>query len=634
MTDFTHPLTAKRKEYLTTLFNRAVTAQYSMNDNSYRDELKDMGVMWQRGLNPNQHNGHNDVVPSCLADVLKLPEYEPDRTISALIRATREVEGSPTTYIVRVWMPGPPADSGGDFILESRVEPLRYMPQTALRAEDVPVIEKGDANLSSAYTDLRALINDYIYFTDEIEYDLVALGACSSYFREVFSAYPYFDINSATYGSGKTTVMKSMIWASYHGAVFIIPTEAAIFRVIEDTKGALGIDQIDNLYVNFKQNANLVNLLDAGYQRGAEVVRIDMDSGVAKSYDAFGLKVFTRKGPLPNSLISRTISITMTENKGFKQLKHDPSPETFSAVRAQLMSYRLRHTGTVKATCEALQNTELGIDGRTRELYLPLLTVAKIIDAGLFLRVLDHAKAEGDRKDQLKHDPIVVYLVELLCENVGDYAPECKVITIRDALNAKLRELGELGDKKGYGSKTVISMLELLGFERSRKRSQGNIGYYISATRVDILRQVYLRNGENGELLPPPNSPNSPNSLIPPSATPENEPGTLIQPTTATPSATPQDFGEVSEVSEFARDEWGEAQKTVVDGVEYPLIKYSNGGLCRMLLLECPAGHRAVYKVSLGSKIELIACAYGQHAGGLKVVRDLSAEINGGSKHE
>jgi hypothetical protein len=626
MTDLTHPLTGKYKGYLTDLFTRGMRGYYDVSGNTYANEIKDAMVIWQRGLNPQtQHDGHNDGV-SCLADVLKLPEYEPDNTISAIIKTVRENEGGASTYFVRVWIQ-PGSDSTGQCELQSRVEPIIYVPQTALRIEDVPVIQDKDADIGSAYHCLRALISDRLYFTHEVEYDLIALGACSSYFREVFSAYPYYDINSATYGSGKTRTLECLIYASYHGALFIIPTEAAIFRVVEDTKGALGIDEIDNLYVNPKQNANLINLLDAGYRRGAEVVRIDMESGgVAKSYDGFGLKGFTRKGPLPNSLISRTISITMTENKGFKQLKHDVTPDTFSAVRADLMSYRLRHTGTVRATYEALQNTDLGINGRTRELYLPLLTVAKIIDAGLFTRVLEHAKGEGERKDQLKHDPIVVYLVELLVENLSSYTSETeyRVTKIRDDLNAKLRELGELGEKKGYGSKTVISMLELLGFERGKTRSQGYISYCISATRVNILKQVYLP--------PIPTSPTSPTSPTPPSAAPKNEAEPLIPPTTATPSATPRDLGEESEVSEVAKDEWGELQKTVVDGVEYPLIKYSNGGLCRLLLLECSAGHRAVYKVALGSKPELIACAKGQHATGLTVVRDLSAEISGGAQ--
>ena len=339
----------------------------------------------------------------------------------------------------------------------------------------------------------RAKNDKHLYFTNDLHYDLLALGSAASYFREVFESFPYFDFLSAENGWGKTTAMKCLIWASFFGILQMNPSNAVLFRMIEDSHGGPGIDQVDDLFKNPKQNRDILTTLDSGYSQGIPCFRVNMDSsppGDIIPYDAFSLKAFTRTGWIPPDLVSRSITIKMVEAKGFKILPKPPKVEELSEIRDNFYVYRLwKHELVARTYAELSTNPEL--TGRLRDIYLPLLTMAKLHSEELYEKVLAHAKLEDTRRGGVKRDTRLINVVEYLDENA--IIGEVPVANIRDGLDPILHKTKLLKTDDELTSQQVITWLEGLGFERSSKRTGNNVHYNITGEVMDRIRVIYLK---------------------------------------------------------------------------------------------------------------------------------------------
>lgn len=417
-----------------------------------------------------------------IESVMKLPDWEADGRIANLLAVDKNVGGDKRTFLFKVFI-----EEDGK-IAGVPLDENRFLTNTAPSAK---LFELEEMPLLDIYQKLKNRMTAHLYFTNDVQYDIQVLGPMASYFREIFSTFPYFDYLSAENGCGKTTAMKCAIWSSFYGFLMLIPTAPVLFRSIDDTHGAVGIDQVDDMFKNPKQNSDVLILLDAGHMKGVYAYRMDMDAKPPKivPYDPFSFKAFTRVRWIPPSLLSRAITFRMVQNKGFKAVEPDPKPEEFKLYRDAMYTYRIKHWKDVEVKYNDLKNERI-LEGRQADLYLPLLTMAKLVSQDVYDRVLGYAKEDEARRSVIKRDERVIALVELLVktERVGTV----RVTDIRSALEAKLRADGLHTGDKGLSSQKVIGLLDALGFDKSPVRSQGFIHYEIAEDRLIQQGQIYL----------------------------------------------------------------------------------------------------------------------------------------------
>jgi hypothetical protein len=272
------------------------------------------------------------------------------------------------------------------------------------------------------------------------------------------------------------------------------PTEAILFRAVDSCHGAIGIDEIDKLYLKYKENANIFSLLNSGYSKGMPSYRMDMSGEVPKiiSYDGFGLKAFTRTREIPKELKSRSISISMLRNKGLKGIIRDPDPSDFQQIRDKLYSYRLKHFQTIKNSYEEIKKLD-ALEGRQGDLYYPLLTMAKLVSEDLFNRILEYAKEESREQAEEELDPINDVLLRTLIEkrekgNIGNV--ELRELT--DLVCEKLIEQGEMDEKKPIRPKTIGARLRGFGFKKSLFKPHNKTHYFIGEDRLNRIVNIYL----------------------------------------------------------------------------------------------------------------------------------------------
>ncbi len=112
-----------------------------------------------------------------------------------------------------------------------------------------------------------------------------------TYFYDVFDHFPLVFIYGVS-ESGKTRLLKVILFASYHGYLMTDPTEASIYRIKEEERCSMFIDEAEQ-FANPKHPAYhmLMTLLNASYSKYVSVPRYDSDGQgkkVRRNFNLYG----------------------------------------------------------------------------------------------------------------------------------------------------------------------------------------------------------------------------------------------------------------------------------------------------------------------------------------------------------
>lgn len=168
----------------------------------------------------------------------------------------------------------------------------------------------------SLVRDLEAFFNDYLLLPRLVSLPL-ALWAMATHCYEIFSVFPYLGISSPTKGCGKTTVLRCVQLLSHEGRLFTNPSEASLFRIIEQLGPTLLIDETEPLRGKHERSDYLNALFNSGNRRSARVPRCEAKG---KTYTVVEYKVYCPKGfacigALPETISDRAICFAMQKRK-------------------------------------------------------------------------------------------------------------------------------------------------------------------------------------------------------------------------------------------------------------------------------------------------------------------------------
>jgi len=192
-----------------------------------------------------------------------------------------------------------------------------------------------------------------------------------TYVADLFDTIPYLDIVGDN-ESGKTHLLILFAELCYRPLAGVSHTAADLYSYLEDD---IALTIIEDEFQGSEKDNEKMKIYKAGYKRGARVARVTTFEGGRRVdyFNCYGPKIMAGERPIENKGLSqRCIIIEMVE--GYPEKDHyDPEDyERFAWLRSELLKWRMR----VLAGHEQLP--KLNIDwlrGRSRELYLPLLTV-------------------------------------------------------------------------------------------------------------------------------------------------------------------------------------------------------------------------------------------------------------------
>jgi len=241
-------------------------------------------------------------------------------------------------------------------------------------------------------------------------YDVVGCIITSSYFFDLFGAYPIIVI-LGPFETGKTRLLLSICYMGHRGMPILDPSEASIFRTAEAWRALLTIDEF------YEIGPAIERLLRASYKKGMRVPRIDKSKGgqmLLALFEIFGkIAIATPETPPPN-IVSKSIMLKLLKMPDPSQKKRDPEPRDFENIRAKGYIARLTLAPEVRANGDYLDTDDHGLVGREYEVWKPSLTVAKIIGGSTWTNVHGFATEQSKEKRQESYAELHEILESLL----------------------------------------------------------------------------------------------------------------------------------------------------------------------------------------------------------------------------
>lgn len=239
-------------------------------------------------------------------------------------------------------------------------KPIWMLPEKPSETEPVEI-----------YRNLIELYQDHLVLREQ-EYHVLAAWTMASWLVDDFQTCPYIAC-IAPMSSGKTQVLEAIRQTAYRAYSVASVTPAAIFRAIEAWQLTLCIDEAEHqMNSNTESGQAIYACLLAGYKRGVGAMRAEKqgDNWLPTSFDLFSFKAFSGTKIVLPTLASRSIE--------FRLHKAKPKVDLFTysegaRLRNMLLWFRFTNLGKLRISYS--QNG----DGRIRELYSPLFTVAKLL---------------------------------------------------------------------------------------------------------------------------------------------------------------------------------------------------------------------------------------------------------------
>jgi hypothetical protein len=296
--------------------------------------------------------------------------------------------------------------------------------------------------------DTKQFVSEYFDAPDERVYDVIVAGISWSYFyREIRKSTPYL-LFLGPWRSGKTRALEVFTALGYRALQVVDPSEASIFRIIEEFKPLLVIDEANVL------DPNILAILAAAYRYGAVIPRVvDPDKGLdgIRMFKVFAFVVYASREQPRDDIFSR--SVTVFCEKAVRQTKKLIDEERAAALRTRWFAQRLRLYDQVRVTFAEFESE----DGRMQELFSPLIVMSRLFgDPDAERNIVSYGREIEARVRSLEttsEEAEVVEAVVKAVEGRGPDAPEYLTnAEIMGNLNGEWepRRLGRLMTRLGF----------------------------------------------------------------------------------------------------------------------------------------------------------------------------------------
>ncbi len=142
--------------------------------------------------------------------------------------------------------------------------------------------------------------------------DVLALWTAHAHAFEAFVHTPRLNLCSPDKGCGKTTALDVLASVTPRPLRTESMTAAVLFRLVEQYKPTLLLDEVD-AYLN--EAEELRGLLNAGHKRGAKAYRCEGENNTVRGFAAFAPAALAGIGALPGTLHDRSNVIKLVRAK-------------------------------------------------------------------------------------------------------------------------------------------------------------------------------------------------------------------------------------------------------------------------------------------------------------------------------
>lgn len=334
------------------------------------------------------------------------------------------------------------------------------------------------------YSNLIEFYQDHLVLREQ-EYHVLAAWTMASWLVDDFQTCPYIAC-IAPMSSGKTQVLEAIRQTAYRAYNVASVTPSAIFRAIEAWQLTLCIDEAEHqMNSNTESGQAIYACLLAGYKRGVGAMRSEKvgEDWLPTSFDLFSFKAFSGTKIVLPTLASRSIE--------FRLHKARPKVDMFSnsegvRLRSMLLWFRFANLGNLRISYPQSD------DGRIRELYAPLFTVAKLLSQEVrenLMHMLDETIVTKKSDDQQSSEAEIMQAINELSEkDPGNLTGDRVFVYLSELIDV-------MGWKQDHGSTIHLGKtLKAMGIMTRHTRQGKVIDLYDddNETQVKYLMDRYI----------------------------------------------------------------------------------------------------------------------------------------------
>lgn len=380
-----------------------------------------------------------------------------------------------------------------------------------------------------AYNVVLASVRRFVNLDWDLRlYDVAVSWILATYFAEAFSAFSFLYLYGSP-GSGKTRLLKTAVLLSRHGFVVTDPSEASLYRLAEAFRPTLGVDEGLLGSVAWR-------LIRAAFKRGSTVPRIEKtkkDEFIISLFEPY-MPVAFSSTEMPKDLggaeadESRAIFIFMKQMPD--PIGRDPEPWDFHAERDISYLLRLGKAVDVVESFRIVESSGLPFKGHEREIWLPLLAVARLIGPEVFQNVLSYALELTGIKEMQQYQEEKAVIRAILLMYRAEYAEiikfkknerinsiEFTASELQSYIKSVLDNWGELDEHlfpKQWDSRKIGRILTRIGIFKREKAGKSH--YIVTAKGLQDLYRRFFPVGLVGlvglktKVINPENNPTTP----------------------------------------------------------------------------------------------------------------------------
>lgn len=336
------------------------------------------------------------------------------------------------------------------------------------------------------WKEIREFIYNHIDLPEESGYDLLTAWVVATWTPELWKSVPYLFFYGPI-ASGKTWALEVLAAVSYRGLLGSNITPAVLFRVCDAWHPTLFLDEAE-VYIS-SNKAEVINLLNSGYRKGQVALRIQENPQTGKRdivmFDVFGFKALAGTKELAQALQSRCLIFHMS--KAVRPVRMQIDVEEAYKLRSKLLLYRfnklaeLREVRDIRGFLEGGQSLLKNVDGRLRELFIPLVAAAPED-----LKSILVSAAEGIKKSRSEEKASIeamIFNVVLRAYNKVGKEGRVSIQAVANEYNFNLPE------KEQYTNQRIGYVTSRLGFQKTLFQNRKALVWDVKL--VERLKQRY-----------------------------------------------------------------------------------------------------------------------------------------------
>jgi Domain of unknown function (DUF3854) len=400
----------------------------------------------------------------------------------------------------RKWMRVTP-ETDPDILGGHRLRHANPGPSTVSKAAALAWITAGaKGSIASALDRLEPFFTKYVVLRDPNAALVLAAWSLGTWCYRGFRLFPYVNLTSSERRCGKTRVLGLLGKVCFNGSVETFPTEAALYRAPAESGGTQLYDEVENLQGHDGRFDALVSVLNAGFERGATVPRVEKrgDEFITCRYEVYCPRALTGIKGLRDTLEDRSVQLFMDRRRR-NQAIHRITAETNDEAQAirDLCAVACldgidQIDGAYGKAPDIMVTRFPDLDDRAVDLWAPLFAIVMAADAedggGRRARLFDALRGAAQLRDADADDGPTIKLVSTL-EEIAD----------KQDLKMTPAELVIAIQAKGFpwvkSTKALASLMNRIDFFRSRdsKNADGKQPwhYVIEQDRLKDLRERY-----------------------------------------------------------------------------------------------------------------------------------------------